>query len=156
MCPHVPLIWVQAAVVSNPRQGPWALLLQSECPGTKLSDFEQSHSPLTDRRCRECLSALRWGIPSSHWAGGRSHWCIQQLAPLSNQKLPQWNPLFMPDEWRGRPLFAVLGRSNLLLRPIFTTSRYLLSAPTFQEVLGNPVKRTTNTVTASEIMLERA
>ena len=62
----------------------------------------------------------------------------------------------MPDEWRGRPLFAVLGRSNLLLRPTFTTSRYLLSAPTFQEVLGNPVKRTTNTVTASEIMLERA
>ena len=57
---------------------------------------------------------------------------------------------------KGRPLFAVLGGSNLLLKPIVTTSEYLLSAPTFQEILGNPVKRKTNIMTASEIMLEKA
>lgn len=57
---------------------------------------------------------------------------------------------------KGRPLFAVLGGSNLLLKPIFTTSEYLLSAPTFQEILGNPVKRKTNIMTASEIILEKA
>lgn len=44
----------------------------------------------------------------------------------------------------------------MLLRPMFTTSRYLLSAPTFQEIPGNPVKKIKNMVTTSEIMLERA
>lgn len=44
----------------------------------------------------------------------------------------------------------------MLLKPIVTTSEYLLSAPTFQEILGNPVKRKTNIMTASEIMLEKA
>lgn len=57
---------------------------------------------------------------------------------------------------KGRPLFAVLGGSNLLLKAVFTTSEYLLSAPTFQEILGNPVKRKANIMTASEMMLEKA
>ena len=44
----------------------------------------------------------------------------------------------------------------MLLKAVFTTSEYLLSAPTFQEILGNPVKRKANIMTASEMMLEKA
>lgn len=123
-----------------------------------LAASEHYHGPLRGRKCKERPLYPDGASFPSHWTGGRSqimrspsHQHAQQPAPILNQNLPRRNPLSLP-----RALFVVLRRSNLLLRPIFTTSKYLLSAPTFQEIPGNPVKRATHIVTASEIVLERA
>lgn len=44
----------------------------------------------------------------------------------------------------------------VLLSQAHPLDPFHLSAPTFQEIPGNPVKRATHIVTASEIVLERA
>lgn len=128
-----------------------------------LSASEHYHGSLRGQKCKERpLHPDEASFPS-HWTGGRSqtmlspsHQYAHQPAPLPNPNLPRWNPLSLPDGQRGSALSVVFWRSILLLRAILTTSKYLLSAPTFQEIPGNPVKRATHRVTASEIVLERA
>lgn len=128
------------------------------------SASEHHHGPLERQERQRKASPPRWGVLSfplnwrevSDHAGTLSNQCAWQLAPLPNQNLPWQNPLPLPIGQRGRALCVVPRRSNLLPRTLFTTSKYLLSAPAFQEIPGNPVKRETHRVTISERGPERA